>query len=352
MQLTEEQRCVIEQILRFDKQISRLGGYAGTGKTTVVKHLHHALPNFAICAFTGKAANVLRKKGVPATTIHSLIYVPIKDEFGNLVLDLNGCPIFELAKSLFCEGIIIDEASMVSKEIYIDLCSFNIPLIFVGDHGQLEPVGEGINLMHDPDFRLEKIHRNAGEIAHFAEYIRKGFRPASFNNGSKVKFISRYDIDDHLTDVEQIICAYNKTRVQINQKVRTKLGFSGTFPVVGERVMCLRNDKYAGVFNGMQGEVVRTFEKPKNKMVFHSDNMDFEVLFNPTQFNREKYDFGHGKDEPHPFDFAYCITAHKAQGDEWPRVMVIEQKCKLWDHKRWAYTAASRAKEQVVWAET
>jgi hypothetical protein len=40
-----------------------------------------------------------------------------------------------------------------------------------------------------------------------------------------------------------------------------------------------------------------------------------------------------------------------SQGDEWPIVMVLEQKCSRWDHKRWAYTSASRAKESVLWVE-
>ncbi|MFN9959486.1 MAG: hypothetical protein ACK55I_40875, partial [bacterium] len=75
---------------------------------------------------------------------------------------------------------------MVGKTIYEDLRSFGKPLIFVGDHGQLEPIGDDFNLMREPDYRLETIHRNAGEIAHFAEYVRQGYRPSSWEvrNGS------------------------------------------------------------------------------------------------------------------------------------------------------------------------
>jgi ATP-dependent exoDNAse (exonuclease V) alpha subunit len=49
------------------------------------------------------------------------------------------------------------------------------------------------------------------------------------------------------------------------------------------------------------------------------------------------------------FDYAYCITAHKAQGSEWDSVVVLEQISNRWDAKRWRYTAATRAKERLVY---
>jgi exodeoxyribonuclease-5 len=353
MELSAEQEFVIQEVLKFKNPIAKVGGFAGTGKTFLIKHLvEKYLPQFAVCAFTGKAAQMLRKKGISeASTIHSLIYTPLLDGAGHIVLDKNGSPIFILSPTLGHEGIIIDEASMVSKEIYEDLCSFGIPLIFVGDHGQLEPVGEGTNLMQHPDYILETIHRNAGEIAYFAEFIRKGFRPAAFPTSGKIKFVGRYNVDKHLDLPDQIICAYNKTRVGINEKVRQNKGFVPNSPMVGDRVMCLRNDKKKFLFNGMQGEIVHLYKKPKNKMSFLSEGVQHEVLFDQGQFNREKYDFDGDRDAPAPFDYAYCITAHKSQGDEWNKVMVLEQKCQHWDHRRWAYTAASRAKEMVIWVE-
>jgi len=352
MNLTKEQKNVIVGIMNGIKnqQVIKMGGYAGTGKTTVIQHLQYALEGYAKCAFTGKAANVLRKKKIDASTIHSLIYKPELDEFGNMIFDQYGSPIFSLAPSLDCDGIIVDESSMVSKELYQDLCSFGLPIIFVGDHGQLEPVGESVNLMRNPDFTLEKIHRNAGEIAHFAEHIRKGYIPSSFHASEKVQFIHKYSQKDYYTLADQIICAYNKTRVEINKNVRKQLGrVTESIPEVDDKVMCLKNNKEKGVFNGMQGIVEKIYDRPKNKMLFNSDNEKYELLFDPNQFNKEKADFGHEKNAPLPFDYAYCITAHKSQGDEWKRVMVIEQKCSMWDHKRWAYTAASRAKEKIIW---
>src|SRR5262249_23627577 len=150
--------------------VQTLGGFAGTGKTTLIRTLSKARPMFACAAYTGKAANVMKKKGLlGASTIHSLIYRPWKDEEGNTVWSLGGK--YELEG---CEGFIIDEASMVSSEIDNDLRSFGLPIIYVGDHGQLEPIGgTKFNPMANPMYKLEEVHRNAGEIAHFAAHIRK-----------------------------------------------------------------------------------------------------------------------------------------------------------------------------------
>ena len=66
MILNKEQKHVISEVVQCKKTIQTLGGYAGTGKSTVIYHLHQVLDNFAVCAYTGKAANVLRKKNIPA----------------------------------------------------------------------------------------------------------------------------------------------------------------------------------------------------------------------------------------------------------------------------------------------
>ncbi len=144
-----------------------------TGKTTVIRELVRRLPDYAVCAYTGKAANVLRRKGMAASTIHALIYRPVVDEVGRIVdpVEFELIPRWEFKP----HGIIVDEASMVGKVIHADLLSLQVPLIFVGDHGQLEPVGDtGFNLMATPDVTLETIHRNAGPIARFAEHLRRG----------------------------------------------------------------------------------------------------------------------------------------------------------------------------------
>jgi exodeoxyribonuclease-5 len=324
-----------------------LGGFAGTGKSVCVSYLLQILKNYAVCAYTGKAAQVLRRRGVPASTIHSLIYKPFTQPDGSVV--------FQLTNDLMCDGIIVDEASMVTQEIDEDLRSFGVPVIYVGDHGQLPPVGNDFNLMADPMYRLEKIHRNAGPIARFCEWIRNGRSPKAFpsrfNTSDKVRLLRRWEVTPKLlAQVDQNICAFNKTRIEINTKVREVLGHKNLLHK-DEKVMCLRNNRLAGVFNGMQGRVVDFYkEKKKSYLDFESYDMLYSrIRYDPKQFDQEKVLTDYSKDGPLPFDYAYAITAHKSQGDQFDDVLVMEQICKGWDHQRWAYTAASRAKERLFW---
>jgi exodeoxyribonuclease-5 len=367
--LTGEQQDVITALLKGLKEKKpqqTLGGYAGVGKSTVIQALKELLPTSSVCSFTGKAASVLRRKGMECGTIHSLIYQPKEDE--------NGKVQFILRLFLPCESVIVDEASMVGRSIYNDLLSFGLPIIFVGDHGQLEPVNSDFNLMKDPDLRLETVHRNAGEISRFAEWIRNGHDPVRFpcEETRQVEFVSKAEVKDRkLWSVsDQIICAYNRTRVAANARVRELQGRSTTKLTDGERIMCLRNCRSRGVYNGMQGVVVH-HEWLVDRYLVDLDSygeMLHDIPVHPDQFGQEKPPpfqaprvNGEAKnpgdeqgeqgrrDDRIPFDYSYCVTCHKAQGDEFDKVLVLEQVCPRWDHKRWAYTAASRAREKVYW---
>jgi exodeoxyribonuclease-5 len=348
--LSQEQTSVVSSLVRGvhqGKSVQTLGGYAGTGKTTVIRAMMVGLRSFAVCAYTGKAANVLRRKGIEdASTIHSAVYIP--------TTDLEGKTHFVLRDRMpdEVEGFIVDEASMVGRPIYDDLLSFGLPIIFVGDHGQLEPVNSKFNLMESPQYTLEKIHRNSGEMPRFAEWLRLGRRAEDFEPKSDaVTLIRNGEVDDDIvTGVDQVIVAFNRWRVHCNKHIRRATGRTGLVEV-GERVMCLRNNRDEGIFNGMQGVVSRV-KREGNTVSIDFDVHDgtrADLVIDPDQFGREKT---FGMDEPrpgHPFDYAYAITAHKAQGDEWPSVLVFEQRGSLWDHKRWSYTAASRARKRLVW---
>jgi exodeoxyribonuclease V len=347
--LSAEQLAAAETLLAGveREQVQTLGGYAGTGKTTLVRFLAERLDAFGVCAFTGKAADVLRRKGIPATTIHSLIYTPT----------LNGGFVLKSPESLGVRGFIVDEASMVGRDILRDLKSFGLPVLAVGDHGQLPPVGEDAGLMRNPDVRLETIHRNAGPIARFAEHLRKGGTPAEWKrkhaNGRGVYVVGRGSVGTgSLVAADQIICAFNRTRVGLNRSVRRFVGRPGDEPVVGDRIMCLQNDRTAGVFNGQQG-TLEGIDPERLELRFlptHGDSL--KAGYHPDSWNAEKAPKREQGVQPGtmiPFDFAYAVTAHKAQGDEWDKVIVYEERCDLWEHSRWAYTAASRAKENLVW---
>jgi len=355
MQLTAEQKQIIKNVISNidNHQVQSIGGYAGTGKSTIIHVINQALLqknlSFACAAFTGKAANVLRKKHIPAQTIHSTIYTPETDPKTNETYWTKVSPWFLQQNNI--DGFIIDEASMVSAEIHDDLCSFNLPILYVGDHGQLEPIGTKFNLMENPMYKLETVHRNAGEIAHFAEHLRKGNNASAFHGSHKVQIVSESVVEDrHLASVDQIIVAFNKTRCKLNHRVRTEKKIDCTFISKKEKIICLRNNKKLGLFNGMQGTVTKV--RKKDRFDFVSDDLQFEnIKYDADQFGQETNQFEFNQ-EANPFDYGYAITCHKAQGDQFGSVIVYEQKCDKWDHKRWAYTAASRAMHGLTWIKT
>ncbi|MHA2265905.1 MAG: ATP-dependent DNA helicase [Candidatus Thorarchaeota archaeon] len=335
-------------------QIS-MGGYAGTGKTTLLKHLIDKLDKIVdVMSLTGKAVSVLIKKGVPAGTIHSTIYhVEIKDKK----------PVFHLKTELEDppDLFIIDEASMVNFDLHTDLLSFKIPILWVGDHGQLEPIGRNPRVMVDPDIKLERIHRQAegNPIIMFADKVRRGAYPQAIakKDVPEVRVVKKQSIsEEDLIGVEQVIVALNRTRVKINKECRRLKGYPVDSPQPGDKVVCLKNNRYEGLFNGLQG-VVRTIFKDKHWPIYRciielesGRVWEGEVLVD--QFNKSK-----GLVEPERaywkathWDYAYAITCHKAQGSEWASVLVIEESAgPLWSMPRWRYTAVTRASERLIY---
>lgn len=343
---TDEQQNLIDFVTKEhkNKEYLTIGGVAGSGKSTCLAHLSKKFPNFKVCAFTGKAANVLRRKGIAeASTIHSTIY-EYYEEDGKLEWRLKH------PNEVSFSGLFVDEASMVGDDIFEDLLNFNLPVVFFGDHAQLEPVGSRFNLMKSPMVTLETIHRNANTIAKFADFLRKGNDAKLFEHFDEtVQLVPKRMVKtEDFTKTDQVICAYNKTRNLINRKVREFLNYDRTV-VKNEKIICLKNNRKLGIFNGMQGHVLSI---TRNIITFKDDNNTIisTKAFMP-QFGIDKLheSASHEKDKGF-YDYGYCITCHKAQGDEWDKIIVIEEKSDLWDHKRWAYTAASRAKTKIVWA--
>jgi exodeoxyribonuclease-5 len=345
--LTTEQKNAIDGVLETIKvkQIITIGGFAGTGKSTCLSELADEFPKYGIACFTGKAANVLQKKGLSeAQTIHSMIYNVKQDAKGNPRFTIKGK--YELPY----DGFILDEASMIGEDLFKDLMYFEIPIICFGDHGQLEPIGSKFNLMEKPDFALETIHRNANNIARFAEYIRNGGKPLNYNNfDEQVQVISKSTVTNEiLSEYDQVICGFNKTRMALNNRIRNFHKMSGII-AKDEKIICLKNNRNLKVFNGMQGVVSKKIKE--NKIGFLTNNKTLFLEVDTKQFGKEKLvDYAHDNPELAYFDYAYAITAHKAQGDEFDSVCVFEEQApKLWNPARWSYTAATRAKQKLLW---
>jgi len=127
------------------KQVFVLAGYAGTGKTFLVRHIvenEMEIPEnkVAYVAPTGKAASVLIQRGAKnAITIHKLIYIRTEVEYKTTI---NGKEVkskkVEFIKKPSISNyklIIVDEVSMVEEKVMRDLLSYGIPLLCCGDIG-------------------------------------------------------------------------------------------------------------------------------------------------------------------------------------------------------------------------
>ena len=351
-----------------------LGGYAGTGKSTLIGQIRSfTRARIAVCAYTGKAAHALRGKGLPdARTIHSLIYQPreVCDYCDAVLGEGDVCTRYRqchkagtstqysLVPALEFDLIIVDEASMVSSEIHEDLLSFGIPILYVGDHGQLEPIGSNPRLMVDPVLRLEQIHRQAegSAILKFAHHVRQHGHPYETGPDARVIIAGKVPTNAHEYDV--VLCGRNTTRVATNELIRRKRKYTSKqdphpLPIPGERVVCLRNHRDYGLFNGMLATVdeIRmdySVDHPEIDIIDDDGKPHRGMTFVPEQFgNEEKME--HASRRRALFDFGYCLTAHKSQGSEWDRVLVLEWIHRDWSKARWRYTAATRAKRELVW---
>jgi len=339
--------------LRDLKQHCKIGGYAGTGKTTLIHSIVEELERFgrkvAIMAPTGKAANVLSIKGVPATTIHRRLYELVNER-----------PVeFRLRDTIDVDYFIIDESSMLSIELYQDICSFNKPTLFIGDPAQLEPVGDDAKLMHSADFVLTEIHRTASgsAIIDFATRLRTSIlHPFAYSQQHKPSPELVFRSQKELRRAEwlafdQIIVGTNKSRNLYNQTFKKGLA---ALPVKDDKLICLKNDYPHGVFNGETFTVVSDeFEEDPYTgdlcVKLRADDGTvtplpfwYEFFENPT------LDLWKKPREVVWLDYAYAITCHKSQGSEWDNVAVVDEAFGT-PPNRWRYTAATRAAKHLTW---
>lgn len=344
------------------KQIFRLFGYAGTGKTHLAKHLTQHVPGRVMYgAYTGKAALQLRRKGcADAQTLHSMIYKPEEDEWGDIEYVLNeDC---DLAKASL---LVVDEVSMVDEWLAKDLMSFSIPILVLGDPAQLPPVGgAGYFINHAPDIMLTDIRRQAADnpITRFSIDVREG-RPLERGTYGSSRVISRADVSQDelraiVMDADQMLCGRNKSRVMFNTRIRELKGLIGHparhHPVIGDRLICLRNERKKKLFNGGLWDVESAEDKIGRWALALSSQdepgvfADVEVsdeFFNGKENELKRWD----RKKSSEFTYGWAITVHKSQGSEWPKVIVFDESKAFRDSAaQWLYTAITRAAESVV----
>ena len=385
--LSKDQQNVLDSILAWSagwrkkekekKQFITLGGYAGTGKTTLIAILRQKLAKenknlkVGFASYTGKAARVLKNKlkmqnvilkKDTVSTIHSLIYSPIVNEKEEIIG-------WQTKDEIECNLIIIDEASMVDETIWNHLLGYHVPIIVVGDHGQLPPIKGNFNLMEDPNLRLEEIHRQARQnpIIGLSIQAREHglIRPGKYSSGVK-KFSpddpdAREEMGEMLANFQTdtlILCGYNSTRRKLNNHIRNILGFESPEPQSGDRVICLRNNHKKNIANGMLGTIINIKKKDNSwyeaEICMDDEDKNYEGLISVMQFNSDKpLNFTEKRSQIMAgdlFDFGYALTVHKTQGAQSKKVILFEERFKqmtddIW--RRWLYTAVTRAEEEL-----
>ncbi len=377
---SKNQDKVIDTLLQWFKSSKNdyitLGGYAGTGKTTILAHIGKLVHKekkeikIAFCSYTGRASRVLERRlnesGYDFSydyigTIHGLIYRPILDSRDNIV-GWEKIP----QEDFNCSLIIVDEASMISKDIWDDMLSFNVPILAVGDHGQLPPINGTFNLMDKPQLRLEEIFRQEkdNEIIKVSEIARKNGKIPFEEFSRNVKKIRKTDpttqdilrdIFDSFDNSTMVLCGYNKSRIKLNRDIRS-LHFDEEQPQNGDRVICLKNNRNMNIFNGITGTILDISKHSKQGFKYYDTEiaLDYEdshfwgkisiEQFNSPTLNDLKIE------DLNYFDFGYALTVHKAQGGQAKRVVLFEERFPKIDdetYARWLYTAVTRAEEEL-----
>lgn len=382
------------------QQVFRLFGYAGTGKSTVLKFAleemgledHRSgddtggcVPGVVTATFTGKAALVLRRKGTPARTIHSLIYSVIEateeeveaaeQKIDQAIADAHRLSGFERTTAMatieamrqavsqmkrprfavnpksdaaHARLIVLDEVSMVGEEMARDLMSFGKPILVLGDPGQLPPIeGAGAFTKDAPDIMLTEIHRQAAEsaIIRLATMARQG-QPIGFGQYDRhVAKMRKMDVTpEQALRGGQVICGLNATRLQLNNAMRHAAGFGGSYlPTgAGEKIICLKNQNDLGLINGMFITLDNIVDEGSQYFSAVVTDEDGNRIGPPQQDGsrgRLRIYKGHFEDhvafDKHRHDrdwkvkrmlteatFGWAITGHKSQGSQWENVVV------------------------------
>jgi len=369
---TAEQAAAIKAIVEWYGDPSRqefyVAGFAGVGKSTVVAiaiaeiEKRYGGRKVVSGAFTGKAANVLRRKGAPnAMTIHRMIYMPKEDpETGRTVfmLAIDG-------PAASADLIVLDECSMVDDKMAGDLRSFGKKILVMGDPGQLPPVrGQGAFTARRPDVFLQEIHRQAADspIIRLATLARQG-KPlpvGDYGQGVQVLKLDGGTYHHVFDKGTQVLCGLHKVRWRITAMMRERLGFAGPLPLAGERLICRRNNYELGLFNGTLAHLgqdateedgyYRSTETAYRLtgLVDDDDNRAYATLDSHPWLFRQHFDASTPKPQRldkglNEFDWGYALTGHSAQGSQWVHCTIVDDSAAFREDRwKWLYTTLTR----------
>lgn len=390
MELTRKQeeglKVAVERY-KMGEKYTCISGYAGSGKSTLVRFIIAALQvepkDVCYVAFTGKAAMVLQSKGCQnAQTAHKLLY--------NAKMKPDGTYEFFPKKEL--DGnykiIVVDEVSMLPRTMWELLTIHPVYILALGDPGQLPPINKDQNnhVLDNPHVFLDEIMRQAkeSEIIRLSMHIRDGRPISTFEASNKevMKFPKEKASKGMYEWADQIIVGKNATRYNINRNMRQLKGYP-LQPQVGDKIVCNSNhwDYFSALgnwslTNGAIGEIksmevhpiqfphyyqlplidymITDIELPDGDR-FRNIPIDYKFLTTgePALTGKQIAQMIKNKkitiDPPMDFEYGYAITCHKSQGSSWPKILLWAEPFGTQVEKmQWLYTAVTRAEDKLV----
>jgi exodeoxyribonuclease-5 len=345
--LSHEQRAVtdeIAQFLRSDRQTFILHGAAGTGKTHLLASVARTMPHAMLCAPTGKASFILRERtGLDASTVHSLLFTYAGERRDRNRSILSFIPRYERG-ALRGKLLLLDEAGMVAVKLAGEIVDMGARIVAACDPDQLGPV-DGRSAFQKADATLTEIHRQAWDspIIRQAHAVREG-RPYAADGDAF--HVANIWLEDHWRNFDAILVHRHVTRREANHLSRAVRGFNNELPPQpGEPMLCLRNAPAFGVWNGGV-YALRDYDPARYRIVLEVDGREVAIP-QAVIWDAESADLGGFNTG---FDFGYALTVHKAQGSEWPSVLLIDEypKDDPLGRRRWLYTAITRAVKKIV----
>jgi exodeoxyribonuclease-5 len=386
------------------RRFIRVGGLAGTGKTSVIANAFK--DRCKIAAPTWVAAKRLSQElGMRVDTYHRIFLIPsrsnekeyeerreeIVKKFRDQARQMAKADINEIRRIredkekelriLDAEyplgfesredaeqyrGVLIDESSMITDQHADHILKMGVPVVFIGDHGQLPPVqGHPFFTGHGLDFELTEIVRQKDRgLLELLHTLRKtGTVPRSIKTDSYL--ITGGEVEEHMQRLEQGQAAVIAYRV--NDVRRFNALFAGhEIPQAGDQIRVYKQyrDKFQGVSrvfrNGYVYEVAKLHDDGTYTLKDTENGfLAPHVRINTELFKCERIDATISPVTHEPFtdddgmrcDFVYSMTGHKAQGSQWPHVIVYAARPgavgeAAW--RRWLYTAASRATQYLT----
>jgi len=230
----------------------------------------------------------------------------------------------------------------------------------LGDPAQLPPIqGGGFFTEAEPDMMLTEVHRQAQDdpIVRLSMDVRAGdyLEPGRYG---ETEVVRKSELDpQRVLDADQVLVGRNNTRRAYNMRVRQRQNIEDVFPVAGDKLVCLRNNRKKGLFNGGLWRVKsRNTSRSKSRILGMRLSPDEDFGHKVTKVSVRADCFEGGIEQiaweqrkPYDeFDYGYVLTVHKSQGSQWDDVVLFDESFAFQESRaRWLYTGITRAAKRL-----